>query len=114
MDKRLSDYTPSELRAALALAEEREKKQEEEEALARWPKCRCGKPATTICEPRVEYVYRSLRADAFGRAYRCSMEETTDTAPGDGEVDSHSLAWGACDDCQGEAWAAIDNTNVGW
>ena len=120
MSKELHEYTTDELRVALARAEERAEEQERKERAERWLtlKCRCGKPITMMCEPRVDYVFRPVREDSFGRPHRGSpgKEETTDIAPGEGGLEAGELAWGSCDneDCQTSEWATINPYDVGW
>jgi hypothetical protein len=119
----LSEYTTDELRAALALAEEREAereaeeaKAEAEEAKARFPKCKCGKPITQVCYPTVSYVFRGIY-DRQGRA-TVGMEralDEQDNAPGECNIDEY-VAWGACDDekCETSEWALIAYNDLSW
>jgi hypothetical protein len=99
------------LEAALRSARDREA----EEAKARWPKCRCGKPITQVCYPVISYVFRHV----FDRQGRTSVgfeeADTQDTAPGECGIDDN-VAWGACDDeaCTTREWALIAYNDLSW
>jgi hypothetical protein len=104
------------LEAALRVAREREAEREAEEAKARFPKCRCGKPITQVCYPSVSYVFRGIY-DRQGRA-AVGMERALDeqgNAPGECNIDEY-VAWGACDneECETSEWGLIAYNDLSW
>jgi hypothetical protein len=108
MTKELHDYTPEELRAALALAEEREEENIKRQWEALFPKCACGKPATHVAYPVVEYRFRRIFTSHGAAVIGSEWSDSSDAAPGEDECDD-SRMWVACEDeeCQETAWRVL-------
>lgn len=96
----LSALTPEMLRAALQMSEEREAN----ERLAKRPKCRCGKPATTVARAEVTFHYYRLKDTSYG-SVREEYEEVADFNPTHSDVVTDDV-FVSCDDedCQSEEW----------
>lgn len=111
MDKQLSDYTAEELRQALALMEEREQARERQERESKFPKCACGKPATHVAYPVVEYRFRRIFTSHGEAVIGSEWADSSDVAPGEGDFDDSQM-WVACEDeeCQSSSWRVVGST----
>jgi hypothetical protein len=106
------------LEAALAKAREREAEREArevEEAKARWPKCKCGKPVTEIAYPSVTYYFRHVYERRGAAVVSFENVDEQDNAPGSCDIDEN-VVWGACDDhdCQTNEWTLISTNDLTW